>query len=377
MLLRSLVYAAVTVSIIWLEPFHLGGGASVSTTASTEGAPPWVPTAGLLAAVGLQIGLILLVCVCCLRPCSLAAWDVLHRKPYRRQHDDKEQRDATGPSASAFDENVATQLATLSQIVSELSDRNRALEGRLAGLSSTRSSDARRMQDMAQGLPAAQPQQQHQPSAPSVRRLASISPTPPSASTGTPPVERSHPHAHVSASLASPIAASSSASGGPRGGPSPRDIVSQTISQTFHHFDGNQSGYLDFRELRPALQHYGVVLSEAEAISTLRRYDDHPDGKLDADEFETLVLDITRNAPRDAEQQVSWTAAAAGLRQHAGTAGAAGASAAEGPLPPPDEGQPLSWTRKELVPDGKGSFAFVAKRLEDPAADQGGIAQTL
>ena len=54
----------------------------------------------------------------------------------------------------------------------------------------------------------------------------------------------------------------------------------------------NRSGFLDYRELRPALKLYGMDVTTPQAKAILAAYDDTPDGKLDLKEFGELVKDI-------------------------------------------------------------------------------------
>ena len=66
----------------------------------------------------------------------------------------------------------------------------------------------------------------------------------------------------------------------------------RSIRTSFDYFDRNGSGYLDYRELRNALGHYGIDLSSEEARRLVLRYDDRPDGKLDIGEFAQLISDL-------------------------------------------------------------------------------------
>ena len=66
----------------------------------------------------------------------------------------------------------------------------------------------------------------------------------------------------------------------------------ESASATFKRFDANDSGYLDYRELRNALDYYGVDVSTDVAKEVLEAYDDTPDGKLDQTEFAVLARDI-------------------------------------------------------------------------------------
>ena len=65
--------------------------------------------------------------------------------------------------------------------------------------------------------------------------------------------------------------------------------VPERISAAFDHFDTNKSGFLDYKELRHALKHYGLDVDTDGAKAVVAAYDDQPDGKLDLNEFEELV----------------------------------------------------------------------------------------
>ena len=84
----------------------------------------------------------------------------------------------------------------------------------------------------------------------------------------------------------------------------PKARVPARVAAAFDDFDANRSGYLDYRELRPALRRYGLDTSEGEAASLVRRYDDHPNGKLDVVEFSRLVRDIEHGLLRSTEQHL-------------------------------------------------------------------------
>ena len=78
----------------------------------------------------------------------------------------------------------------------------------------------------------------------------------------------------------------------PAKAPSPR----ADVRAAFERYDRNRSGFLDYRELRNALEHMGYDVDEAAAAEVLRVYDDRPhDGKMDIGEFAQLVHDL---APR-------------------------------------------------------------------------------
>jgi len=89
--------------------------------------------------------------------------------------------------------------------------------------------------------------------------------------------------------------------GGGIGGRSGRVPVPAHVRTTFNHFDDNASGFLDYKELRSALRHYGFAASEYEAAAVVRRYDDSPDGKLDLPEFAALVRDLEAGTLRQDE----------------------------------------------------------------------------
>ena len=64
----------------------------------------------------------------------------------------------------------------------------------------------------------------------------------------------------------------------------PADIVA-----AFRKYDRNQSGKLDYRELRNALQGMGLDTSMQDAVNVLRKYDADRSGLLEIDEFANLV----------------------------------------------------------------------------------------
>ena len=68
--------------------------------------------------------------------------------------------------------------------------------------------------------------------------------------------------------------------------------ISQKIKDVFAQVDENQSGFIDFGEIRRALQLYGFDASDDECAKILRAYDDDPNGKLDVNEFAKLIADL-------------------------------------------------------------------------------------
>ena len=82
------------------------------------------------------------------------------------------------------------------------------------------------------------------------------------------------------------------------------------IAAAFAHFDRNNSGYLDYKELRNALRHYGLDVDTEGAKAILAAYDDQPDGKLDPREFYELVKDIEDGTTRLGTEQKKASAGA-------------------------------------------------------------------
>ena len=72
----------------------------------------------------------------------------------------------------------------------------------------------------------------------------------------------------------------------------PAKAKTSSVDAVFARFDVNGSGFLDYRELRAALRHYGLDVSTHGAQEILAAYDDTPDGKLDKAEWAELVKDI-------------------------------------------------------------------------------------
>jgi len=68
-------------------------------------------------------------------------------------------------------------------------------------------------------------------------------------------------------------------------------------------YDRNSSGFLDYAELRNALRHYGLDVSDSFAASVVKAYDSNPDGKLDLEEFRRLVRDIEQRGRIHASSQ--------------------------------------------------------------------------
>ena len=71
-----------------------------------------------------------------------------------------------------------------------------------------------------------------------------------------------------------------------------RSPVPARVVAAFEHFDRDISGFLDYRELRDALQHYGIDLSASATARIIAAYEVRPDGKLDLYEFQRLIHDI-------------------------------------------------------------------------------------
>lgn len=70
------------------------------------------------------------------------------------------------------------------------------------------------------------------------------------------------------------------------------DVPVPSIQSVFAQFDTNNSGFLDYGELRNALRAYGIDASEGDAANVVRAYDKVPDGKLELAEFAALIADL-------------------------------------------------------------------------------------
>ncbi len=70
------------------------------------------------------------------------------------------------------------------------------------------------------------------------------------------------------------------------------------VAEAFDRFDSDHSGYIDRRELRAALRHYGVDLSTHGVLGVMARYDEQPDGLMDLREFSDLVYDLEERTLR-------------------------------------------------------------------------------
>eukprot|EP00966_Prymnesium_polylepis_P100459 2326709-Prymnesium_polylepis.1 len=64
------------------------------------------------------------------------------------------------------------------------------------------------------------------------------------------------------------------------------------IARAFAAFNADNSGTIEARELRPALQQLGLEASSDETRAILRRYDSTGDARLQLEEFTRLVEDI-------------------------------------------------------------------------------------
>jgi len=67
--------------------------------------------------------------------------------------------------------------------------------------------------------------------------------------------------------------------------------------EAFRTFDLNRSGYLEYDELRAALSHYGIDVSSQAARGVLLHYDSSHDGRLDMEEFSSVIRDILLAQP--------------------------------------------------------------------------------
>ena len=77
------------------------------------------------------------------------------------------------------------------------------------------------------------------------------------------------------------------------------------IRAAFRRFDANNSGKLDYKELRPALRGLGVDVNEREAVRVLQSYDGDGNGLMELDEFSRLVRQIHIRGRRGSSSK--WT----------------------------------------------------------------------
>ena len=77
------------------------------------------------------------------------------------------------------------------------------------------------------------------------------------------------------------------------------------IRAAFRRFDANNSGKLDYKELRTALRGLGVDVNEREAVRVLQSYDGDGNGLMDLDEFSRLVRQVHIRGRRGSSSK--WT----------------------------------------------------------------------
>jgi len=70
------------------------------------------------------------------------------------------------------------------------------------------------------------------------------------------------------------------------------------LARIFQAFDADKNGGLDYKELKQALQFYGLDTTYPEAAAIIKKYDDQPDGKMQMHEFISLVRDIENGIMR-------------------------------------------------------------------------------
>ena len=85
---------------------------------------------------------------------------------------------------------------------------------------------------------------------------------------------------------AAPLSSSSSSHG--RGG----GMSDSEIQAAFRRYDANNSGKMDFKELRVALRGLGVNVDDTEATRILQTYDEDGNGLMDLEEFTRLVYQV-------------------------------------------------------------------------------------
>ena len=78
-----------------------------------------------------------------------------------------------------------------------------------------------------------------------------------------------------------------------------RNRVPLPVVLAFDQFDADRSGHMDARELRNALQQYGLKVSSQGAQRVAMRYDNRPHGKIDLLEFAQIVRDVVEAGSND------------------------------------------------------------------------------
>ena len=84
------------------------------------------------------------------------------------------------------------------------------------------------------------------------------------------------------------------------GGADSQGNVPEHLKAMFTHFDRNENGVFEYRELRSALRALGYDVSHPVAASLIEQYDDTPDGKMQLSEFATLVIQLEQGFMRSA-----------------------------------------------------------------------------
>ena len=70
------------------------------------------------------------------------------------------------------------------------------------------------------------------------------------------------------------------------------------VKKAFEKHDEDGNGYLDYRELRKALSFYGHNVTHPQSAMMIKWYDDHPNSKLQVDEFHILIRDLEQGLLR-------------------------------------------------------------------------------
>lgn len=79
--------------------------------------------------------------------------------------------------------------------------------------------------------------------------------------------------------------------------------IPRAVRAAFDKYDDDQSGDLDYRELRDALKYYGHNVSHPMSAKMIGFYDDRPDSKLKIDEFHMLIRDLEQGLLRTSKQE--------------------------------------------------------------------------
>ena len=80
--------------------------------------------------------------------------------------------------------------------------------------------------------------------------------------------------------------------------------ISSTVEATFMHFDKDNSGTLEKRELSSALRHLGIECTTGGVIKRLSKYDTNETGRLDIHQFNLMVTDIQQERAEQRDKPI-------------------------------------------------------------------------